>query len=474
MAREVPDAISIEAPNGKRKNGCSWLEWCHLLISLSIPLAIITYTIIQNNNDYAIAEKNRQQDLAIDTARREQDIHLANETRLNDNIIAEKNRQQDIMLANDQHEEAILVNYLDSLTELLEKNGMNLNGTPTGRPIARFKTLTALGQLNWKRKSLLIQALIDAKLITTHYVRNPIIDLTLADLTGLNLTDDRSFVRPMHCLALIDVTLTNGFFRRIQFFSATFHSSRLTNSDFSLSSRRVGICDDHYPFGVDFFFSMLLDSNFSYSRYERSRFSSANLIGAQMRNFSCRGCIFGVAHLDSADMSHSTFNVYIEQDDESSFSRYEPHFSGASMVSTLLYQATFDHADFQGANLMRANATGASFIHCVFKQANFANATLAESATINSTFHETNLTSSTWSRAMISNSSFTRADMRHVDFTHVECRHCLFFMTDLTGADFTNASLKQCNFTGANITYEQLKLARILQGVILPNGTRID
>ncbi|CAF3845383.1 unnamed protein product [Adineta steineri] len=172
--------------NKKKKSGIQiFFDCAQLIIALFIPLAIIAYTVMQNNTEISIAQENRKQDLKI----------------------ADERHEQEIILSTDEQEEAALVRYFDSLGKLLEKDMKLMNRTS----IARFKTLTALAQLKSKRKGYLIRALIENKLITMNPGENLIIDLSLADLTGLDLSTNM-------------LTLLKG---------ANFRNSSFDGSDFS-------------------------------------------------------------------------------------------------------------------------------------------------------------------------------------------------------------------------------------------------
>jgi len=186
-----------------------WLEVVQLIIALFVPLTIIVYTVMQNNTEISIAQENRLQDLKI----------------------ADERHQQDINLSNDQQEEATLVQYFNSLGKLLEKNEKLINETN----IARFKTLTALAQLKSKRKGFLIRSLIENKLIIMNNGKDSILDLSLADLTGLDLTKNMLANNEMRCAILSQTTLTNASFRGMTLDGSTFTESLLVNSDFSSS-----------------------------------------------------------------------------------------------------------------------------------------------------------------------------------------------------------------------------------------------
>ncbi|CAF1350902.1 unnamed protein product [Adineta steineri] len=176
--------------NKKKKSGIQiFFDCAQLIIALFIPLAIIAYTVMQNNTEISIAQENRKQDLKI----------------------ADERHEQEIILSTDEQEEAALVRYFDSLGKLLEKDMKLMNRTS----IARFKTLTALAQLKSKRKGYLIRALIENKLITMNPGENLIIDLSLADLTGLDLSTNMLVKKEITCANFNQTTLINASFRGV-------------------------------------------------------------------------------------------------------------------------------------------------------------------------------------------------------------------------------------------------------------------
>jgi hypothetical protein len=85
--------MSTHTPDARR----SWFQLAELLISLSVPVAIIIYTIIQNRNDSPKADKNRRHDLEL----------------------AKTRYESDIWLAQDQREETTLVDYFNSLWQTI-------------------------------------------------------------------------------------------------------------------------------------------------------------------------------------------------------------------------------------------------------------------------------------------------------------------------------------------------------------------
>ncbi|CAF1354508.1 unnamed protein product [Adineta steineri] len=242
--------------NKKKKSGIQiFFDCAQLIIALFIPLAIIAYTVMQNNTEISIAQENRKQDLKI----------------------ADERHEQEIILSTDEQEEAALVRYFDSLGKLLEKDMKLMNRTS----IARFKTLTALAQLKSKRKGYLIRALIENKLITMNPGENLIIDLSLADLTGLDLSTNMLVKKEITCVNFNQTTLINASFRGLT----------LTASLAKSSWYKVKISY------TSFFKADMTDINFIDSECHYCQFNQTQLKGANFRNSSLDGSDFSQANI---------------------------------------------------------------------------------------------------------------------------------------------------------------------------------
>lgn len=435
--------VRISKSMGKRRNTNRirfWFDCAQLVIALFVPLAIIIYTIIQNNTDLSIAKENRLQDLKI----------------------ADEYRQQEIMLSNDEHEEATLIRYFNSLGKLLEKNGNLENQTN----IARFKTLTALAKLKSKRKSYLIRALIENKLIIKNKNRNSTLDLSLADLTNLDLSRNMLVNNEMKCAMFSHTTLTNSTFQGMILHGSIFTKAILINSNFASSNAIPWWCGDANMLGIYFIKTILDNSIFDNAQYTKAYFSNASMSYAKMRHFQCFECRFLKAQMNSVDLS------------ESKFSSCSGHatlaFQSTDMSSTNLYKAIFTCTDFTLAILTMINATETTFIHSEFQFASLENSTFIQTIIINSSFPKANLRGSLWNQAKINYTNFDETDMTNVNFINSDCHYCHFNQTKLTDTNFTNSSLDGSDFRETNITYEQLIVARSLQNVILPNGTIIQ
>ncbi|CAF5124341.1 unnamed protein product, partial [Rotaria sp. Silwood1] len=106
----------------QENNNNSCFEWIQLFISISIPIAIGVYTILESKRDFAIETHNRKQDLYI---------------------------------ADDQQKDLILYECQKTLSKLIENYGTKLNKSSSASLVARFTTLSALNRLDSGRRNFL-------------------------------------------------------------------------------------------------------------------------------------------------------------------------------------------------------------------------------------------------------------------------------------------------------------------------------
>lgn len=93
--------------------------------------------------------------------------------------------KEERFLETDRFQETALQNYLESMTELLQKKEFyEANDNTVFRSIARARTLTTLRSIDGDRKGILINFIYEAMLI---YRDNPVINLEGADLSGASL-----------------------------------------------------------------------------------------------------------------------------------------------------------------------------------------------------------------------------------------------------------------------------------------------
>ena len=142
-------------------SGKTLWDWLQLLAALAIPLALGIATI-----SLSIQQDNANQ----------------------------LNREADIALQTDQQREAVLTSYIQNIKDLVSTEGLLKSKSGDGiRVIARAQTLVALQQLDGARKTILIQFLSEAGLITNNNAtKDIIIHLRNADLRNADLS---SFIR---------------------------------------------------------------------------------------------------------------------------------------------------------------------------------------------------------------------------------------------------------------------------------------
>lgn len=108
--------------------------------------------------------------------------------------------------------------------------------------ILRFKTLTALTQLQSKRKSLLLRSLIENRLITLNKNQKSILNLSLAALSNFDLTNHILDNNQLTCINRSKTKQTNSSFKGLTIQGSTFAHAQLINTDFSLTRSSPWSC----------------------------------------------------------------------------------------------------------------------------------------------------------------------------------------------------------------------------------------
>ncbi len=161
-----------------------------------------------------------------------------------------------------------------------------------------------------------------------------------------------------------------------------------------------------------------------------------------------------------------------------------------------LREATLTGADLSGANLSGANLSGANLTNTTLSGANLSEANLRKATLTGANLSGANLKKATlgeyyWTlvrspgatlREAKRSKAYSGADLREVNLSGADLRKANLSGADLSaganlsGADLrkatlTNANLSGANLTGAKVTKEQLKEAKSLQDVIMPDGS---
>jgi Pentapeptide repeats (8 copies) len=162
---------------------------------------------------------------------------------------------------------------------------------------------------------------------------------------------------------------------------------------------------------------------------------------------------------------------------DSSYDRERINLSGARLAGVDL-----SDVDLTRADLARADLSGAVFI-----RANLAEANLADANCESATFFNADLRGAKLNRTNLNEAFLRGANLTDADFTNPLSRHISRFWrgdapadvvipgaslvrANLSDADLSRADLRDAILSGTNFTGAELKEARILGHVFVPNG----
>jgi uncharacterized protein YjbI with pentapeptide repeats len=435
------------------------------------------YTILDNNSSTTIADSNRRKDIEIANISRVSEFETAQANRLNEMLIAEKSREKDRELALEQQRQNVLLEYQTFLAKLLLEGDAALKKPVTAQLVCRFMTVTALSQLDAPRKSIVLRALSETRLINLEVNSKPddksILELERVDLrdTTFNLyryaSEEQADLQYnlWSYLWLPATILKNASFRYVFLDCSTFERSLMDSADFSFAAIRTLICfqkDRTRP--TDFSSTSLVNANFFRAAFTHTDFSHANLTLANMRHFYCRDCRFSSAILVQVDLSFVTFTALLTN-------------GTATFLSTELRQIVAHSAAFRVVNFTSSRWTNVQALNTVLWRCTFPNVTMRDCAFLNctiqeSTFRYANLYGIDISGSTLFNVSFTDSDMRGANFSFIHCNYCRFANVELYEAIFTSASFRNSNFLSSSMNTNQLMEEAIdLTGTTLSNGT---
>jgi len=188
----------------------------------------------------------------------------------------------------DRLKEQALQNFLDHMGELLLKEHLaDPDAGIDARIVARAQTLTTLRGLDGERKAVVVRFLFESNLITGS---KPIIDLSTADLEGVNLEIDN-----LDGVNLNGVNLAGAHLGGAHLEGAHLVEARLNGADVSLA--RLS--------GANLFRAKFSDSNLSGTQFdganlEEVSFSRANLEAASFKETHAEGAFFWKANVKGA------------------------------------------------------------------------------------------------------------------------------------------------------------------------------
>ena len=412
----------------KKRSRCSLFNWFQCLIQLSITVSIAIYTVVEDSRLSSTAENNREKDLEI----------------------ASLTRQSDLYLQDDQQKEDLIRNYIEYLSDLLTKPTINLNESSVKFSI-RLKTLSVLRELDPIRRTFLIWSLIEAQLVTyddqiDQSLRSPLIELSDSNLTGIDLTNQRTRETFLYCLAFDRLSLYRSSFRHSHLSGSTFINSMLDEADFSFTVNHYlrEICPNQTnmrSYWLSFSRSEMTSINMSYARLTSVDFSFARMDNADLTEIQLTGNLL---------FSHSILN-------RARLDRCRI-FDGRILFGS----AEMNEVTAQSSRLSQISFTGVQMTNCSLINAQINDSTFSQSA----------FTSCQMSNVRLTGVTFLNSDLSNVNFTNLFCSSsCAFRGSNLTNSIFHNATILNSNLKNARFSPEQLNQMRSLNGSTLPNGT---
>jgi uncharacterized protein YjbI with pentapeptide repeats len=233
-------------------------------------------------------------------------------------------------------QDAALQAYLDQMSSLLlEKNLRNAEDNSEVRTLARARTLTVLSRLDPRRRSRVLQFLIEASLVQGSGDKTPIIELNGANLQELSVVSK----------AGTDTNLSKANLEGANLRGATLFGVNLSGSNLSGA--------------------ILEGARLSGTTLDDADLSGASLNGASLTFVSAYGTDFSVAKLNSIDTNEVVFR-------------------GTDLSGAELKRAKLAFTYFDGANLLDANLSNASIGELVtFQNADLSYANLSNTGLSN-------------------------------------------------------------------------------------------
>ncbi|CAF3356327.1 unnamed protein product [Rotaria sp. Silwood1] len=419
--KDVHSICKCQKENKHRSS--RFFECIQLLAAFLVPIAIAVYTFVQNDNDQAIALANREKDLEI----------------------AQNQRAQDLQIAEDQQKANILAAYETFLVDHLNRYGMTLNGSTSARFVARFKTLTAVNQLDRNRKTYLIRSLFEAKLIVNDYNSNDpkgsgIISLEDADLSEISLAH-----RTLKYLSLPKTNLTRSLFADADLSCVNFYSTILIDSDFSnayiLEIKNCFLKSNEYNRTI-FTETIMNNTNLFHADFIFTDFTQAILVHANMRYFICIACLFVNTNMFRADLSFSRMAMHC-------------NFQLTNLTETVLLSASFSEVIFIETIFTRIQTTEIRFEQCSFSSINFTNCTFDKSLIVQSNFSNIYFNNVNLRESIIKNVHFINISMQNTNLSSTIFNQCIFINVDFNDAILTNVTFHKCIFQSSLIRNKQ-------------------
>ncbi len=516
-----------------------------LLSSLALPLMLGVFTIIitfdqknlsnkQRLEDRRLADEQRDQDLNISHQQRREDRESAREQRLQDlnqsilqrdlertianeaQNISEYRRIHESQLEDKRYRDNLLINYINQMSDLLQKTNENLTNISLSTTLIHSKTLTLIHQLDSNRNRQVIRFLYEAGLLNARD-KSPL-DLSESELFNIDMSS-KIYGKKMHNLYLSGVDLTNSSFVNRDLTGSNFSNTILSGVNFSFTT----LLHSDFSYAIfngsfNIYKTALNEINFSYANLEKIDFTkillppnhlandqnrillNINFKNAKLANTRFSKLLIVFAHFyrisNFIDFSNTTFiNVVFEDvlagDLDFSYSYFMgnvtfPDFTAIIKASFfmarltnvtfcqpdgygLLQQIQFDFAKFQSVLIHGIEIINSSFINVTMSNIKLLNVKIINNVKFDNTIFENEIIFS--QDTHITNTSFRRAQMQniiadHCEFTFVNMNEAnltnsTMFATHLTLSQFINT-----DFTGVNLLMASLSNSNMLNAII--------
>jgi len=446
---------SSSHPMTRKRKRSYYFEWIQLISAICIPLIITVYTILDNHSNYLIASVNREKDLQIAEQNRQTDLQ-----------IAERNRQKDHQLAKDQQMENILTAYQDFLGRIILETEDSLRNAPKAAAVVRFKTLTALEQLDARRRNIVIRSLYDAELITNLIIKDHSVkelgavnlqQIHLKDLTlGSHRDSPASYSRGQRIswnyLSLPFSILTNVSFRHGILDCAYFHSTHMYSVELTFTQTTFDkTCSNNTldDGSITLAYTQLINTSIYQVTWYHAIISAAILVSVDMRRSAFIECKFTYAQLNQVDLSSAIF-MRLEH------TIHRSNFRSISMNRITAYKTRFESIDFTESSWTNIQADNAVFSDCIFASTKFHNSSFAEGIFTKSEFQNFKAYSIDFNHAEFSYITFSNSTMDDINFSYFTCVYCTFINVTFENIIWTNATIRYSYFLDCHIEYNQL------------------
>lgn len=290
-------AQSQRVVNGQRRGRTLW-DWLGLLIvPFILSAGVVGFSAFQNQ---ANTEYNKRQ---------------AN--------IAAIQQTNTMTIAHNQEQQSIVQSYLDRMSDLLLNPNIRLKQGQQGvdlRILARARTLTILLDLDTDQKATIVRFLYYGELIgqykldPTYAFYDPVVDLTTANLSGVNLDDTylggANFqVANLSGASLIGANLSGAYLAGVNLSNAHLHQAYFCYANFTGAAllKHADLSNAHLS-GVNLMGADLTNVNLSGANLSATdpdpacpagkppvaaNLTNANLTGANLSNAILTGVIWG-------------------------------------------------------------------------------------------------------------------------------------------------------------------------------------